>query len=378
MNYKIGIIWALIITTVASTGTVIYNNLKVKDAHNLVGALGANVISSLFYGSSGSSGGYVVDPKPKVYGYCGGLPMYSPTEICCGDTEIYTNGYFSVPSKNPIDPSYPATHKKVCCNNKVVEVGNDNEFEGTVCCQNSGIVKEYDKSDWIFGPTGVGMLDEKKLCEGCANRPNPIAPAWCVTIESELTPKLPTAVMMHREWNEARCMYGDFISNVCAIGSTCSADKTMCLPPAIKVPSINSSETQSIINLINPYNNNTDQSATINLSNPTTTKSLLPTNIFQQTLPFVGPVQTPPSSIAPSYASKPAASSVLKKAPSAEVCNAAGLPTAFTCKAYTASASTQINPAYLYKGVTYSLSYTRHKNTKGAACRDLCVATAKK
>lgn len=62
---------------------------------------------------------------------------------------------------------------------------------------------------------------------------------------------------------------------------------------------------------------------------------------------------------------------------SEQLCAAIKMTTADSCSGYTSYSQRQTNPAYVYNGVTYNLSYTLNKNAEGARCNDLCVAVAK-
>ena len=373
MNIKIGIIWVLIIATAVGTGTVVYNNFKVDDAHNLVGALGANVISSFGSGSSSSGG---------EFGYNGYNKFCTPE----------SNNVFPFDSNNYFDDVDVYTViKKV-----------DDKIEGII-----KRLKELDPSPTSFLPSKETLLrrqleEIRKLVPGAVMGTyntllcTCLHPGYFNQQAIDMLSNLDRISMdQYSEMGAAEAMAARTILDTMVMSKlkdaadsevkTCDRSSEQLIIPTEPMPGTPSVDyfptrnivpiqNQSKLQIINTSqtSNTPNQSGSVKLLNPITTpKPLAPINTIKQTAPSVGPVQNPVSPAATLPALAP------QKLSSAQVCGIIGWSTANTCKTYTAYASRQTNPTYSYKGIIYNLSYTLHKNAAGAVCRDLCVATAK-
>lgn len=100
-----------------------------------------------------------------------------------------------------------------------------------------------------------------------------------------------------------------------------------------------------------------------------------------QTITTAGPATTTTATIVitPATVGVPTTPAPVKvvRLNSEQLCAAIKMTTADSCSGYTSYSQRQNNPAYVYNGVTYNLSYTLNKNTAGARCNDLCSAVAK-
>ncbi len=154
----------------------------------------------------------VVDRKSSSgHGGCSA----SAGKACCNGVLYTTGSWQDTNSDGSI-----GSHERVCCGGKVVVVGNNSRWTGTVCCQNSNTVKAYGRSGWDCSSTGVCVLNENKVCGGCANQPNPPRPDYCVQLES--------AYMVHSPWNNQTCKYDDFQWTSCGANSQCNSSGTAC------------------------------------------------------------------------------------------------------------------------------------------------------
>lgn len=213
-GYKVIIMLLAIFVTVSVISISLKNSSHIginNRLDNFVDIVGKNILATSGSTSSSSSGN-----PCKNRACCGGVP-YSGSKRCCNGV-IYDSGYTT--TQNPDGST--GSRRNVCCGGNIVEIGNDSRYTGTLCCQNLGQVKEYNRSHWVWGPTGVGRLDPNKACGGCANQPNPPRADYCVQYNSN------SAYMIRTPWNNQTCRYDRPIWTPCGQVSRCSSDGKTC------------------------------------------------------------------------------------------------------------------------------------------------------
>jgi len=196
----------LLITIAVGVSLSIIRSENFNDA---VDNLGAAVVSSM--GSSSSSSGPCSGGRPC----CGGRP-YSGFERCCNGVIYDSESWQGI---NP-DGSI-SDHDRVCCGGRVVVVGNDSRWVGTICCQNINTVKTYNRRHWDCSSTGICLLNETRACGGCANQPNPLEAPYCIQLSN-------AAYMVQRTWNNQTCAYNNPQWTSCGGGARCNSTGTAC------------------------------------------------------------------------------------------------------------------------------------------------------